>query len=255
MDHVAKALPDGLHGSTQRLRAEAMTSTANTALAEPQPAPVMCRLWHRMGAIYGHRWSSAYGEDATARGEAGEVWAKGLAGLTARQIGDGISAAMASADPWPPTLPEFRALCLGIPAFATVAHQIARPAPEQSRFVRLVWQYIDGWRFGQASTQESERMLRSAYEVAREHVMRGGALPEPSPAIEAPKPRPIRPASEDVVRTEMQRIADALGAGSTEDPAAPAVSLGEIEAELAAHYGAVSDVQAEVDAIHAEAGR
>lgn len=237
MDHVAKALPDGLRGSTRRLRAEAMTSTANTALAEPQPAPVMCRLWHRMGAIYGHRWSSAYGEDATAQGEAGEVWAKGLAGLTARQIGDGISAAMASADPWPPTLPEFRALCLGIPSYATVAHQIARPAPEQSRFVRLVWQRIDGWRFGQAPTQESERMLRSAYEAAREHVMRGGALPEPSIAIEAAKPREAKPASPEVVKAAMDKIAASIGAVEV----TPDHDLAAAEAELAAHYGAGGD--------------
>lgn len=244
MDHVAKALPGGLHGSTRMLRAEAMTSTANTALAEPQPAPVMCRLWHRMGAIYGHRWSSAYGEDATAQGEAGEVWAKGLAGLTARQIGDGISAAMASADPWPPTLPEFRAMCLGIPSFATVAHQITRPAPEQSRFVRLVWQRIDGWRFGQAASQEAERMLRGAYEIAREHVMRGGALPEPSVAIEPPAPRKVKPASPEVAKAAMDKIAAAIG-GSEPWPnpvaAIATPNLADVEAELAAHYGAAGD--------------
>lgn len=215
-----------------------MTSTASAAsLADPQPAPVMCRLWHRMGAIYGHRWSSAYGEDATAQGEAGEVWAKGLAGLTARQIGDGISAAMASADPWPPTLPEFRALCLGIPSFATVAHQIFRPAPEQSMFVRLVWQRIDGWRFGQAPTQEAERMLRSAYESAREHVMRGGALPEPSIAIEAAKPREVQPASPEVVKAAMDKIAAAIGAADDAPEHDPAAT----EAELVAHYGGGGD--------------
>lgn len=239
MDHVAKALPGGLHGSTRRLRAEAMTSTANTAaLAEPQPAPVMCRLWHRMGAIYGHRWSSAYGEDATAQGEAGGVWAKGLAGLTARQIGDGISAAMASADPWPPTLPEFRALCLGIPAFASVAHQISRPATEQSRFARLVWQRIDGWQFARANTRDAERMLRGAYEIAREHVMRGGALPEPSPAIEAPQPKEHKPASEEVARAALDKIAAAIGAGPS---AITTPDLAAAEAGPAAHYGAVID--------------
>ena len=190
-----------------------MTSTANTASGrEAQPAPVMRRLWQRMGAIYGHRWSSGYGEDAAKEGSAGEVWAKGLAGLSAMQIGAGISAAMASADPWPPTLPQFRALCLGIPSFATVAHQVARPAPEHSRFVRLVWQHIDAWRYKQSSGYEAEKILRGAYEIACEHVMRGGALPEPSLAVAQERRPPPRPARPEVAEAAMREITEKLRA-------------------------------------------
>ena len=40
---------------------------------------------------------------------AGAAWRSGP------QLAAGLSACIASADPWPPTLPDFRARCLGIP--------------------------------------------------------------------------------------------------------------------------------------------
>lgn len=61
-----------------------------------------------MTRMYGHRWTSNYGErdDGT--------WARGLRGITAEQLGKGIQRILepsATADGWPPTLPEFRAMC------------------------------------------------------------------------------------------------------------------------------------------------
>ena len=83
--------------------------------AEPQSERAMARLWIRMTRIYGHRWTSSFGEtdDGT--------WAKGLRGLSGEQIALGLSRCVVSGEAWPPTLPEFRALCtstaedLGLP--------------------------------------------------------------------------------------------------------------------------------------------
>ena len=86
------------------------------------PENVVHRLWSRMAEVYGQKWTSAFGVDATTG--AGATWAKGLAGISAAQIGAGIAAAMSSADPWPPSLPQFRALCLGIPDFAVVQYEL-----------------------------------------------------------------------------------------------------------------------------------
>lgn len=130
-----------------------------------------------MAEIYGHRWTSAYGETADDCG-AGETWAKGLAGVTGEQLGEGLKACVASADPWPPTLPEFRARCLGIPPLAQVRLELRGSSRSRSRFTLQVWQSIDSYRFKQASSEQSDRLLRDAYELAREHVMRGGELPE-----------------------------------------------------------------------------
>ena len=73
---------------------------------ERQPERVMRRLWVKFAEIYGHRWTSSYGEDAGAG--AGQTWALGLAGLSPEQIASGILAAMRSGSEWPPSLPLFR---------------------------------------------------------------------------------------------------------------------------------------------------
>ncbi len=61
--------------------------------------------------MYGHRWKSNYGaeDDGT--------WRKGLAGLTTIQIGAGLVKCLQrkparGEEDWPPTLNEFRAMCL-----------------------------------------------------------------------------------------------------------------------------------------------
>lgn len=162
-------------------------------------------LWVAMADVYGHRWVSSYGADP-AKG-AGATWAKGLAGLTPRQIGQGLDACIASADAWPPTLPEFRAMCLGIPTLAAVRLDRDKATP----FARLVWQHLDGYRMRQASADAADRMLREAYELAREHVMRGGALPEePVAAITddtARKPQVPQTEAERLARIEAARRA------------------------------------------------
>lgn len=173
------------------------------------PENVVHRLWSRMAEVYGQKWTSAFGVDATTG--AGATWAKGLAGISAAQIGAGIAAAMSSADPWPPSLPQFRALCLGIPDFAVVQYELRTPASERTPFARLVWSYVDGWKMRQASTQESERMLRDAYGIAREHVMRGGEMPEPPIAAIVEERKQREPASPEIVEKHMRNLTAMFG--------------------------------------------
>lgn len=152
-------------------------------------------LWLRLSEIYGHKWTSAYGTDSS--GSAGQTWAKGLSGLTAAQVGDGLKTSLASADPWPPTLPEFRSRCLGIPSLQEVKLEVY--SGQRSPFTLVVWQQIDGYLFKQASADKSDRMLKDAYEMARELVMRGHPLPEvPEHSIEH-KEAEFKPASKESV--------------------------------------------------------
>ena len=65
------------------------------------------RLWERMGKIYGHKWMSSYGESDDGS------WLSGLHDVSVQQIATGLEACRGRLDPWPPSLPEFRALCLG----------------------------------------------------------------------------------------------------------------------------------------------
>lgn len=66
----------------------------------------IARLWQRMAAIYGHKWVSSYGPD-----DSDDTWLRGLGGITPHEVAAGLSACVERADPWPPTLPQFRALC------------------------------------------------------------------------------------------------------------------------------------------------
>lgn len=65
-----------------------------------------------MMEFYGHKWASMYGETFEASGSAGLTWQKGLAGVVPGNLADGLRKCLDREDPWPPTLPEFRKLCL-----------------------------------------------------------------------------------------------------------------------------------------------
>jgi len=60
--------------------------------------------WLKMIHMYGHKWTSSYGEadDGT--------WFSGLRDLTTEQIQHGMRECLKREDAWPPTLPEFRQL-------------------------------------------------------------------------------------------------------------------------------------------------
>lgn len=177
-----------------------------------------------MGSIYPGRWHSTMGDspqhparnaDGSAHPKAGQLtvagdtWSRGLAGLTAEQIGHGLTACIARSDAWPPTLPEFRALCLGIPSLLQVREDIARKDSQRAPFTMLVLRHIDSWAFRHADQREAERLLREAYNDAREAVMRGEPLPEPAPEIEH-KPEAPKPASPEVARAAMDAIRASL---------------------------------------------
>jgi len=172
--------------------------------ASPIAEPVIRKLWQHMAEIYGHKWTSAYGEDAGA--SAGQTWAKGLAGLTAVQVGAGIRAALASAEEWPPTLPKFRAMCFGVPSFGVVRGEINARDSKRSPFALLVWSRIDGVRYRAADADRADRLLREAYDEAVEHIVRGGELPEPRAEISAPVAEPRKPASPEVARKHLESL-------------------------------------------------
>lgn len=70
-----------------------------------QRPEVMARLWTRMAGIYGHKWTSAYGETPD------QGWELALRGITPNQIATGITKCIIGGEAWPPSAPEFRAMC------------------------------------------------------------------------------------------------------------------------------------------------
>jgi len=175
----------------------------------PKPSQsLLDNFWVRMGALYGHTWTSQFGVHPD--GLAADTWATALAGVTPSQVAHGMREALAAGGEFPPSAPRFRAMCFGIPSFAQT--RLAVAAKECSPFVRQVWSNLDTYRFSRADQSHADRMLKDAYELARDHVMRGGELPpDPVAEIEAPKATPRRPAPPDVVRAACSQLEALLG--------------------------------------------
>jgi len=134
---------------------------------------------------------------------AGETWAKALRNMSPTQLARGIEACAESSDDWPPTLPQFRTMCLGIPALAAVRRELSPRGGDRSPFTRLVWQHLDTVRWRAATEDGADRLLREAYGEAHEFVMRGGALPDESVAL--PEPAPVDHAARAI--REMEEFA------------------------------------------------
>ena len=66
-----------------------------------------------------------------------ETWALGLSGLGPQDISRGLMACLDRTDPWPPTLPEFRALCKPEPKPAYHEIYQSLPAPELTKEQKL----------------------------------------------------------------------------------------------------------------------
>lgn len=184
--------------------------TSSAASMPPADPATMVRLWQRMVAIYGHRWVSSFGVSAE-NGEgyltlAAETWARGLAGVTNQQIGQGVAACVTGSDSWPPTLPAFRALCLGIPTYGAIRAELLGDTADRTPFARFVWTFVDSYAYRMSPGSAADRMLREAYETARDAVMRGAKLPEPSPAIAAPEPEPMTRATDETAQREIDAL-------------------------------------------------
>jgi hypothetical protein len=149
----------------------------------------------RFAAMYGHKWASSFDD---ADGLASDTWAKGLIGTTPKQLAHGLEACITRNDEWPPTLPEFRAMCLNVPSLAAVKAEFLNPQADRSRFGLLVWRTIDAHAFRHADQFSANRLLTEAYEVAREQIMRGEPLPE-HPKVLAHDPQVVRVADVQTV--------------------------------------------------------
>jgi len=70
-----------------------------------------------MLSIYGYKWQSHLGEAVDEKGQlsdAAKTWQKGLSRVTVEQLRYGFDTLVMRAHGWPPSLPEFRDLCLSV---------------------------------------------------------------------------------------------------------------------------------------------
>ena len=192
-----KSLADVAVTVLEHAGVDAAQNVCTAAAAEP-PATWLRRIWERMTALYGHAWVNLHGvtpHDKTgALSLSGDTWARALDGLLGQQISAGIKACVAEGAEFPPSAPRFRAMSLGVPSLASVRSELRHGG--SSPFARAIWAELDVYRYRQASADQGDRLLRDAYELVRERVMRGHALPEPPAAVithDSAKPAPATP--------------------------------------------------------------
>jgi len=66
--------------------------------------------------IYGHKWISSHGESALDGGQLSDTaktWGSALRDITGEQLAEGLRRCVDSSESWPPSLPEFKKMCVG----------------------------------------------------------------------------------------------------------------------------------------------
>lgn len=86
-----------------------------------------------------------------------------------------------------------------------------------SQSPRLIFELMASTVYRTSSADKSDRLLREAYDQAREYVMRGGMLPEEPVAVlgQAAASPPV-PASPEALRRAEREMAEIFGSGSAE---------------------------------------
>lgn len=219
MQRIGEVVPS--NGSRRQFARDAreISSEAGAQTATSKAAPTVSNdlvdyLWLRMGGLYGATWERDYG--ANPRSSAGREWGLTLAGMSRQQIDAGLEACRVEGSDFPPSAPRFRAMCLGVPSLGRVKFELSKHFKFRSAFTRAVWRYLDVYAYRAASARDAERMLRDAYDVAKEAVMRGEPLPHVVGELEAPKGRPHKPATREQMRKHLADISATLGLSPSE---------------------------------------
>lgn len=172
-------------------RPQAASQKSSKPETSPASPVTLSKLWLAGIGAWGHRWTTHFGDlpvdDTGALTLAGNLWAQGQAGFNADQLLAALGKFVEQGDDWPPNLPMLRAACCGIPSLNAVRLELRDRDAQRTGFTRLVWGYLDSYQLGRADTEKHDRMIRDAYDLARENVLAGReSIPEESPAIAAP---------------------------------------------------------------------
>ena len=126
-------------------------------------------LWLRMAEIYGNQWTSQHGNEDT-----NNTWAKGLQDITPKMLAGGLMRCLmrSSRNAWPPTLPEFRNLCLDLPAMDRAINLALNNLRTDDAFIIAMRRYIGSWELANKTLAELKPIARDAYEYACQEKIR-----------------------------------------------------------------------------------
>lgn len=177
-----------------------------------------------MTEMYGNRWTGSFGVSA----DQSHAWAATLAGLTGKQIAVGLSALAVTQDEqlrkWPPSAPEFRALCenrspeaFGLPAEESAYREACRNAHPAMAGIGnwthdAVYHAATETGFYNLNTlrmADSRKLFARNYAIACRLVMAGEklrAMPLALPAkVQSPSTPEVGRAALDALRSKVRR--------------------------------------------------
>lgn len=133
------------------------------------------KLWLAMTETYGHRWTSNFGVSV----DQNHAWAKHLSGVTGRQIANGLNALSGVVDGWPPSAPEFRAMCLQVPGLPSEAQawDEARSGKYSHKAVKIAAEATS--TFDLHSGRSNDKALKQRFERNYAIVMRRAQTGQP----------------------------------------------------------------------------
>ena len=143
-----------------------------------------------MASLYGNKWTSTMGET-----DHGNMWLAALNGLVFDQLKIGMSKCADSGEAWPPSAPEFKAMCLpdpqdyGLPgvdaAYMEACNNSHQPVKHKwsHNVIYQAGREVGWYEIKTASSQEKMKQVKNAftgaYQRLCEAVMRGEAMNAP----------------------------------------------------------------------------
>ena len=177
------------------------------------------RLWQRLTQIYGHRWTSQFGDATDAEGRltgTARCWADGLGDLSPAALKRGLHRCVHErADPWPPTLPEFRQLCqpapeeLGLPTVEEAYQVACLQKPDWPGVHPIVWharQAVGVFELISEPSSRTRPRFEAAYQALARRALAGERFAFPADLNAPALPNQSQPLTEEE-RAEAQRWA------------------------------------------------
>lgn len=209
---ITAALSQPLIESGKPLQSESAPQTERLSQS------LIDRLWLKMAELYGQRWTASFGVSA----DQSHAWAAALAGLTGQQLATGLAVLARSADEqlrrWPPSAPEFRALCeqrspdaFGLPDVEVAFREACRNAhPAMANAQRwshsAVFHAASESGFYNLTTlrmADARRLFERNYAIACRMVMDGQTLREIPKALPE---KATAPRTEQVARDALDNL-------------------------------------------------
>lgn len=162
-------------------------SSMNSESASPKPVdplalPLLESLWRTMVQTYGHRWTANFGPVP----KPDHAWAKHLTGLTSKQLANGLAQlSTLENDGWPPSAPQFRAMCLHVAGFPTddEAWEQALRGIYAHEAVRIAAKATGTWdlKHGKLTDKALHKVFSRNYAIVKARAAMGKPLDEEIP--------------------------------------------------------------------------